>query len=208
MKNITDVRTLRSRAIARLMNEPQRTMPFCSQQGDSPSLCPAGLILQECGIPMEFDADGRAKSLPISVMPAHVQWLEYELKRARRGEHLAPRSERAPLSVAAKARETWAQAYGVDEAKFLPLYAHDWECPPADITQAMVVQRLQGLSVLFDRQGRVTETPRDGARHDVAKRNGKTPPGERPLTARKSLGVSRAMMFSPTRLQFVRHPFT
>jgi hypothetical protein len=151
MKNITDVRTLRSRVIARLMDEPRRTMQFCSQQPEpteAPTLCLAGLILRECGARMEFDADGHAKSLPISVKPAHVAWLDYELKRARRGDRLAPRSERTPLSVAAKAREAWAEAYGVDEAKFLPLYAHDWECRPTDVTQDMVVQRLQGLAVL------------------------------------------------------------
>lgn len=153
MKNITDTRTLRSRIIARLLNDPGcLEMRFFSRQTDEGlKFCLAGLILNESNIPMEYDAvDGRAKSLAFSVRPASIGWLEHELKRAQRAHDPVgrPRPERCPLGIAAKAREVWAEAYGVDEARFLPFYAHDWECRVEDVTAEMIVQRLQGLAVL------------------------------------------------------------
>jgi hypothetical protein len=153
MKNITDTRTLRSRVIARLVNDPGcLEMRFFSRQTEGGTkFCLAGLILSESNIRMEYDVqDGRARSLPLSVVPPSSGWLEYELKRAQRSHDPlgTPRPERCPLAIAAKAREVWSEAYGVDEARFLPFYAHDWECRVDDVTPDMVVQRLQGLAVL------------------------------------------------------------
>jgi hypothetical protein len=153
MKNITGTRTLRSRIIARLLHDPEcLEMRFFSRKTECRTkFCLAGLILDESDVGMDYDAhDGRAKSLAFSVKPASIGWLEHELKRAQRSHDPVGRArpERCPLGIAAKAREVWAEAYGVDEARFLPFYAHDWECRVEDITPDMVVQRLQGLALL------------------------------------------------------------
>lgn len=130
-KDVNSMRTsLIERIITRLLQGPETIdmAEFSRVTDDGPRFCLAGIILDSCGVYMEYGPHGVAVGLEAGETPASELWFDYEASIMRK-----PFNE-AALNIAAKARELWAAEHGPASAKLLPFYGSDWDEPAVDLS--------------------------------------------------------------------------
>jgi hypothetical protein len=137
--------SLLQRIIIRLIATPQcfSMAEFSALSGScGTTFCIAGLILDECGVVMEYSPEGVAVGLEEGEEPPAKRWVEYEISLS--AAPVKPHS----VMIAAKARELWAADYGDESAMLLPFYGPEWGLDNADVGQVTAVQVVELLQVI------------------------------------------------------------